>query len=67
VEAIMVNINSCLKCNGGIAFVILHCCDKCKMTPVHTETRYCSLVSTFIVHLMVHVIQVRLLYSRKTE
>jgi hypothetical protein len=66
VEAITV-INSCLQCNGGKAFVILHWCDKCKMTPVHTETRYCSLVYTFIVHLIVEVIPVRLLYGRKTE
>jgi len=56
VEAITVIISSCLKCNGGKAFVILHWCDKCKMTPVDAETR---LVCTFIVHLIVQVIQVK--------
>jgi hypothetical protein len=67
VEAIMVIINSCRKCVGGIAFVILHGCDKCKMTPVHAETRYCSLFYTFVIHLMVYIIQVGLYYGRKTE
>jgi hypothetical protein len=41
VEAITVIISSCLKCNGGKAFVIVHWCDKCKITSVRTETRYC--------------------------